>query len=76
MSVVGWCHQCGTLQLLEDAPVLDWMGDGDPEPCCVVCREEEPWSMAVFPMPASMEVCGSERHVSWSPAPCEVCGRG
>jgi hypothetical protein len=79
---IGWCHQCGTVQLLVDAPWLrtDLGIPSDspeaPEPCCVVCREDEPWDLAVFPMPESMRRCAEERHETWAPVPCEVCGAG
>jgi hypothetical protein len=45
---LGWCHQCETLQRLEDAPVL-WVSYLEEElPCCVVCREGEPWGYGVW----------------------------
>lgn len=76
MTEFGWCHQCGTLQLLEDAPLIDWIGDGVPEACCVVCREDEPWAFAVFPMDdyPSLRRCAEQRHVTWGPPRCETCG--
>jgi hypothetical protein len=76
---VGWCHNCGTLQLLRDAPWLPVpaiFGHAHPVPCCCVCREDEPWEFGVWPMPACLKACGAQRHESWSPLPCDVCGAG
>lgn len=76
MHEVGWCHQCGTFQLLFDAPELVVYRGDPPEKCCVVCGADEPWGMSVFGMPESMRWCAERRHVSWAPIPCEVCGCG
>ncbi len=82
---VGWCHQCGTLQLLEDAPWLDldWlrtpMGGVPPmldvpaQPCCVRCRESEPWELGVWPVDESLRNCAMQLHETWSPDRCEQC---
>jgi hypothetical protein len=46
---LGWCHNCETLQRLEDAPVL-WVGYLDKElPCCGICGADEPWDDGVWP---------------------------
>jgi hypothetical protein len=49
---VGWCHSCGTHQLLQDAPWLPnpYTGDHELVPCCIVCREVEPWGLGVWDM--------------------------
>ena len=72
---VGWCHNCGTLQLYRDAPWLTWLGPGTkPEPCCVVCREEEPWGLAVWDAPENLRLCAQRRHVTHGEG-CDECGR-
>ena len=57
--MIGWCHNCETFQLLRDAPwlVTPYAGGRKPVPCCVVCREEEPWGFGVWDMsePTSIE---------------------
>lgn len=78
-SPMGWCHQCGTLQLLVEAPslVVDADFDPIPEPCCVECRESEPWCMAVFPVTdEGLRACAIARHVTWNPTACETCSTG
>lgn len=79
MSEMGWCHQCGTLQLWADAPrlVVAWADDDVPERCCIVCRESEPWSLAVFPLEdQALRSCCAANHVTWSPGVCESCLTG
>lgn len=83
-DVVGWCHQCGTLQLLRDAPWLPvrWIYDDDePVPCCIECRESEPWEFGVWDLPyqdgdpelRELRKCAEARHVTWDPTLCEQC---
>ncbi len=74
---MGWCHCCGTLQLLSEAALLvvPWM-DGELRECCVVCGTDEPWEYAVFPMPEVSMSCAAARHVTWGPPVCETCGAG
>lgn len=49
---IGWCHNCETWQLLRDAPWLPnpYTTAHELTPCCVTCREEEPWDFGVFDM--------------------------
>lgn len=71
---VGWCHQCGTLQLFTEAPWLEipyWRDEV--HPCCIVCGDSEPWEMGVFPMPDELHNCARLLHVTWSPPACETC---
>ncbi len=78
LDEIGWCHHCGTLQRFADAPWLpvpSIYGDVQRVPCCVVCRENEPWEMGVFPMPATLDACARARHVTWGPDDCDECGR-
>ena len=81
---IGWCHQCGRLQLLRDAPWLalprlgmpwevDW--PTEPMPCCVECREAEPWELSVFPMEEKMRACAEAGHFSWNPKSHRYCER-
>lgn len=73
---VGWCHQCGTYQLFTDAPWLPIPYWGNTvHPCCVECRESEPWEMGVWEDPeyADLVECAVARHVSWTPGACETC---
>lgn len=69
---VGWCHQCGTVQLKTEMPAesLPWT-DG-PEPCCVECRDE-PWGLGVWDKGRHLPGCpwhtaGAAREVDWTPA--------
>jgi hypothetical protein len=76
LDEVGWCHHCGTLQLFRDAPWLPVpfvFGDREPVPCCVECREAEPWELGVFAMPITLAECAEARHVTWGPPECESC---
>ncbi len=76
---VGWCHNCGTLQLFHDAP---WLAvpfvyrDYVRVPCCSVCREAEPWELGVFPQKgASFVECAALGHVTWwDNDGCDECG--
>jgi len=74
---VGWCHQCGTLQLMRDAP---WLAvpfiyeHYEPVPCCAVCREDEPWELGVWEVDLGLTACAEARHVTWMPDRCEQCG--
>jgi hypothetical protein len=77
---IGWCHNCGTLQLFRDAPwlTLGWMGDGERHPCCFVCRESEPWEFGVWPVAQhgggeSLIPCALAHHETWNPGVCEQC---
>jgi hypothetical protein len=81
---IGWCHQCGHLQLFRDAPWLpcpDIYEDREPVPCCAFCRTAEPWEFGVWDVSAhcpDVEVlrpCAEVRHVTWLPDRCEECGR-
>lgn len=44
---IGWCHHCETVQFLRDAPWLDSPYAPGVQPCCVICRENEPWDFGV-----------------------------
>lgn len=61
----GWCHHCETFQLREDAPVLRSVCRVV-EPCCVVCRESEPWGFGVWNA-GQFTVDGGQRalNLSW-----------
>lgn len=68
---LGWCHHCETFQLLSDAPCLIvsyWLelGEDWPRPCCVVCREGEPWELGVWDTVQFVEAFDH----------CSVCGAG
>jgi len=76
---VGWCHQCGTIQLKREMPMesLPWT-DG-PEPVCVICLDE-PWGLGVWPKGDHSSTCptiqvAKARTEDWSPilAECD-CG--
>lgn len=78
---VGWCHHCGTLQLMRDAPWLPvpYIYEHDrPVPCCAECRESEPWEFGVWELPYAegdpdLRECAAARHVTWRPDMCEEC---
>jgi hypothetical protein len=69
------------LQLLRDAPWLpvpDIYGDREPVPCCVECRESEPWEFGVWDLPHEddgdeLRECAAAGHVTWNPTLCEQC---
>jgi hypothetical protein len=75
---LGWCHACGTLQRFCDAPWLPvrWVFKDDlPEPCCVVCRQSQPWAYGVHAVEEGMRGCCEALHVNWQPTGngCEGC---
>jgi hypothetical protein len=73
---VGWCHNCGTLQLYRDAPWLkvSWYPvDAERVPCCVVCRDNETWELGIAPVPEAPVSCAAAQHVTWAPPVCETC---
>ncbi len=76
---VGWCHQCGTLQLREEMPTewLEWT-----EAVETVCVNDpgEPWGVGVWDKGEHDAACPSvararAREVDWSPVLDEcTCG--
>jgi len=68
---VGWCHQCGTVQLKDDMP-REWVEWAEAiEPVCVN-GDGEPWGVGVWPEGEHAPDCSSvtaarERIVDWSP---------
>jgi hypothetical protein len=75
---VGWCHNCGTLQLFRDAA---WLAvpyvyrNYEPVPCCSVCRESEPWELGVFTQSSVYASCAAAQHVTfWGTDDCDECG--
>jgi hypothetical protein len=84
---IGWCHTCGTIQLLQDAPWLrlSWYPSAGLQPCCVVCREQEPWYFGVFDILRRTpedephgRYHGERQDVDWQPFTCPPScpGRG
>lgn len=77
---VGWCHQCGTMQLQTEMPrrSLPWT-DGA-EPVCVECGDE-PWGTGVGIKGNHVHSCtwttmARSRTVDWAPSwPCTCGGR-
>ena len=74
---VGWCHQCGTVQLKDDMPRewVEWAEDV--KPVCVN-GDGEPWGPGVWPQGEHAQDCSSvtaarERIVDWSPM-LKECG--
>jgi hypothetical protein len=73
---VGWCHHCGVLQLRSQArAVYRWDGPEDANAECVTDDCDQTWEFGIFVMPEGMSECGRANHESWSPIPCEQCGR-
>ena len=76
---VGWCHQCGTLQLREEMPT-EWLPWSQAiEPVCVN-DPGEPWGLGVWDEGEHAADCpvvadARNRVVDWSPtlANC-TCG--
>ena len=74
---VGWCHQCGTIQLKDDMP-REWVEWAEAvEPVCVN-DDGEPWGLGVWSKGEHLPDCPSvtaarERVVDWSPT-LEGCG--
>lgn len=76
---IGWCHQCGTLQLREEMPTewLEWT-----EAVETVCVNDpgEPWGVGVWDKGEHAPACPSvararAREVDWSPVLDEcTCG--
>jgi hypothetical protein len=53
-DTIGWCHHCGSIQHLTDAPVLRSPYASQPTPCCIDCGSDEPWGLGVW-------TCGCSR---------------
>lgn len=72
---VGWCHQCGTLQLFIEAPWLPIPYWGNAvHPCCSRCRESEPWEMGIWDVTGrGLEECARLCHETSDPSQCEEC---
>ncbi len=75
---VGWCHNCGTLQLFEAAVWLTMpiMGaKSEVVPCCPVCCEW--WEFGVFPQSNVYIGCAERQHVTfWDTDGCDDCNFG
>lgn len=76
---VGWCHQCGTIQLKDEMPTewLEWTESVEP-----VCVNDpgEPWGVGVWPKGEHLPGCPTvavarAREVDWMPSFSEcTCG--
>src|SRR5665647_1516017 len=76
---VGWCHQCGTLQLKDDMPT-EWIKWAEAvEPVCVN-DPDEPWGLGVWDKGQHLAQCpivefARARSVDWQPTLSEcTCG--
>ena len=72
---VWWCHSCETFQLYADAVWLDGPYARGVAAHCVVCREQEPYGMGVWPMDGDDQLpCNvghARRRESMYPGECD-----